>query len=139
MNLKFYSNVLEEQFWWKSLNKTTQEDYLEFILGKKERYNTTALKSLTFYYLMIIFVGVIGNVLTAWVITISSALQTPSNYFLCNLAVIDLITLLLGKQYFHVLTLNIQFFSIICITFRNVNFSFSFVKFHFKSFQWKSY
>ena len=88
---------MEEQFWWKSLNKSTQEDYLEYLLGKKERYDTIALNSLTIYYLFLIFVGVIGNVLTAWVITISAALQTPSNYFLCNLAIIDLVTLLLGK------------------------------------------
>ena len=95
-----YSNVLEEQFWWKNLNKTTQEDYLEFLLGKKERYNSIALISLTLYYLFIIFVGVIGNVLTVWIIIISTALQTLSNYFLCNLAVVDLVTLLLGKYSF---------------------------------------
>ena len=104
--MPFYSNVLEEQFWWKSLNKTSQEDYLEFLLGKKERYNSIALNSLTIYYLFIIFLGVIGNVLTAWVITISAALQTPSNYFLCNLAVIDLVTLLLGKYSFQFQKLN---------------------------------
>ena len=88
---------MEEQFWWKSLNKSTQEDYMEYLLGKKERYDSIALNSLTIYYLFLILVGVIGNVLTAWVITISAALQTPSNYFLCNLAIIDLVTLFLGK------------------------------------------
>ena len=77
-----------------------KEQYLKFILGNKERYGGTTLLALTSYYLLIIFVGAIGNVLAGWVITISSALQTPSNYFLCNLAVIDLITLLLGKWYF---------------------------------------
>ena len=71
---------MEEQFWWKSLNKSTQEDYLEYLLGKKERYDTIALNSLTIYYLFLIFVGVIGNVLTAWVITISAALQTHPNF-----------------------------------------------------------
>ena len=95
-----YSNVLEEQFWWKNLNETTKEEFMEFIAGKKEKFEGTTLKALTSYYLLIVLVGVIGNALTAWVISISSALQTPSNYFLCNLAVIDLITVLLGKLYF---------------------------------------
>ena len=92
-----YSNKLEEQLWWKHLNHTTKEEYLEFILGKKEKYSSIAGKALTSYYIIIIFVGMIGNVLTAWVITISPALQTPSNYFLCNLAIVDIVTLLLGK------------------------------------------
>ena len=100
------SHVLEEQSWWKPLNHTTKEEYLEFILGKKEKYSSIAGKALTSYYIVIVFVGVIGNVLTAWVISISPALQTPSNYFLCNLAIVDIVTLLLGKYsltYFYVL------------------------------------
>ena len=94
------SNVLEEQLWWKRLNETAKEEYLEFILGKKEKYSSIASKALTSYYIVIIFVGMIGNVLTAWVISISPALQTPSNYFLCNLAIVDIVTLLLGKYLF---------------------------------------
>ena len=79
------------------MNETAKEEYLEFILGKKEKYSSIASEALTSYYIVIIFVGMIGNVLTAWVISISPALQTPSNYFLCNLAIVDIVTLLLGK------------------------------------------
>ena len=82
------------------MNKTAKEEYLEFILGKKEKYSSIASKALTSYYIVIIFVGMIGNVLTAWVISISPALQTPSNYFLCNLAIVDIVTLLLGKYFY---------------------------------------
>ena len=82
------------------MNETAKEEYLEFILGKKEKYSSIASKALTSYYIVIIFVGMIGNVLTAWVISISPALQTPSNYFLCNLAIVDIVTLLLGKYFY---------------------------------------
>ena len=96
------------------MNHTTKEEYLEFILGKKEKYSSIAGKALTSYYIVIVFVGVIGNVLTAWVISISPALQTPSNYFLCNLAIVDIVTLLLGKYsltYFYVLNYVILLFA----------------------------
>ena len=128
------SNVLEEQFWWKNLNETTKEEFMEFIAGKKEKFEGTTLKALTSYYLLIVLVGVIGNALTAWVISISSALQTPSNYFLCNLAVIDLITVLLGKLYFLCFYLQFLRFKLQSLVCKISFLSYSFV---FKFFRWK--
>ena len=134
------SNVLEEQLWWKRLNKTAKEEYLEFILGKKEKYSSIASKALTSYYIVIIFVGMIGNVLTAWVISISPALQTPSNYFLCNLAIVDIVTLLLGKYFypiFMILFLQFRWFMMIQNSIMFTQFIYQL--FRFKSCRWIFY
>ena len=125
------------------MNHTTKEEYLEFILGKKEKYSSIAGKALTSYYIVIVFVGVIGNVLTAWVISISPALQTPSNYFLCNLAIVDIVTLLLGKYsltYFYVLNYVILMSYLSFLPLNTIMFSqLLYQPFNWKSYQWRFY
>ena len=49
-------------------------------------------------YSCIFFVGVFGNVSTCLVIWRNKYMQTPTNLYLANLAVSDLLTHLVGKK-----------------------------------------
>ena len=95
--LLYYSNVLEEQSWFKKLNSTTKDQIFEEIIGPRQRHDDYLRSGITSYYSLIIVIGVAGNILALWVIIKSPVLQTPSNLFLFNLAIVDLITLLLGN------------------------------------------
>lgn len=51
----------------------------------------------SFLYLLVLILGVFGNVTTCIVIIKSSLLRNATNYYLFNLAVSDLILLIIGK------------------------------------------
>ena len=91
------SNVLEEHYWWNILNSTEKDQVIQEIVGPRQRHEQRVLICLTSYYSTVIVVGLIGNLITIWAIKTTPDLQTPSNYFILNQAVVDLLTLVLGK------------------------------------------
>ena len=54
---------------------------------------------LTIVYCVIFTTGVVGNVCTGVVVWKRAYMHTPTNLYLCSLAISDLLTLLLGKQH----------------------------------------
>lgn len=48
-------------------------------------------------YSFILFLGLVGNILTCLVIATDSGMRTATNYYLFSLAVSDLLSLVLGK------------------------------------------
>ena len=84
MNVSFYENNSDEL------------EYLEKILGPKY-LPLTLVVPVTLTYVIIFVTGFIGNVITCIVIWRNPTMQTPTNYYLFNLAVSDLLLLILGK------------------------------------------
>ncbi|KPP68074.1 neuromedin-U receptor 1-like [Scleropages formosus] len=71
----------------------SQEDYLEKYLGPRR---SSVFLPVCITYLIIFFVGAVGNLLTCTVIIRNKVMRTPTNYYLFSLAVSDLLVLLLG-------------------------------------------
>ena len=91
-----YDQVLEDQPEWINLTLEQKHDAIIALVGPKQRHSLAKIYVLTTYYGCLILVGVFGNLLTSWVISKSLVLQTPPNFYIFNLAIVDLITLLLG-------------------------------------------
>ena len=91
-----YDQVLEDQPEWINLTLEQKHDAIVALVGPKQRHSLAKIYVLTTYYSCLILVGVFGNLLTSWVISKSLVLQTPPNFYIFNLAIVDLITLLLG-------------------------------------------
>ena len=89
--------MLEDQPEWINLTLEQKHDAIVALVGPKQRHSLAKVYVLTTYYGCLILVGVFGNLLTSWVISKSLVLQTPPNFYIFNLAIVDLITLLLGK------------------------------------------
>ncbi|XP_043283833.1 neuropeptides capa receptor-like [Venturia canescens] len=73
----------------------TEDEFLENVLGPKHLPLKLVLP-VTITYVMIFITGVFGNAVTCAVITINPAMQTATNHYLFNLAVSDLMLLVLG-------------------------------------------
>ena len=86
MNVSFYNEN----------NISDELEYLEEILGPKY-LSLTLVVPVTLTYVIIFVTGFIGNVITCIVIWRNPTMQTPTNYYLFNLAVSDLLLLILGK------------------------------------------
>ncbi|XP_007234063.2 neuromedin-U receptor 1 [Astyanax mexicanus] len=69
------------------------DEYLERYLGPRR---SPVFLPVCITYLLIFFVGVLGNILTCTVITRHRVMRTPTNFYLFSLAVSDLLVLLLG-------------------------------------------
>jgi len=85
-----------------SLNLTVDEffdesAYLERSLGVRSRSPAESV-ILTLVYCAIFTTGVVGNVCTGVVVWRRAYMHTPTNLYLCSLAISDLLTLLLGEQ-----------------------------------------
>lgn len=80
----FYENISDEL------------EYLEKIRGPKY-LSLTLVVPVTLTYVIIFVTGFVGNVITCIVIWRNPTMQTPTNYYLFNLAVSDLLFLILGK------------------------------------------
>lgn len=52
---------------------------------------------LTMVYCVIVVGGVLGNAVTCLVVARNQSMRTSTNYYLVNLAVADLLTLLIGE------------------------------------------
>ena len=75
-------------------NSTTAVD-LELVLGPRRQDVSTAVP-MTVVYALIFVTGLVGNVATCVVIARNHYMHTTTNYCLFNLAVSDLLMLLLG-------------------------------------------
>ncbi len=64
-------------------------------LGPK-RQELYKVVPITVVYCIIFFTGIVGNVCTCVVIAKNKYMHTATNYYLCNLAVADLLVLVLG-------------------------------------------
>jgi len=81
------------------LMNLSESEYLKSILGPKHLPLKLVLP-VTFVYVTIFVTGVFGNVVTCIVIRRNPVMQTATNYYLFNLAVSDLLLLILGESKF---------------------------------------
>ena len=86
-----YAEVLEDRPEWINLTLEQKHDASVALVGPKQRHSLAKVYVLTTYYGCLILVGVFGNLLTSWVISKSLVLQTPPNFYIFNLAIVDLI------------------------------------------------
>ncbi|XP_020282910.1 neuropeptides capa receptor-like isoform X2 [Pseudomyrmex gracilis] len=73
----------------------SESEYITKYMGDKYR-PMSFLLPITFAYMTIFVTGIIGNILTCIIMRKLSTTQTPTNYYLFNLAVSDLLLLILG-------------------------------------------
>ena len=83
---------------WKNLTKTEQDKFLQLAQGASRRYGKVISIGLTSYYTFLLVVGIPGNVLTCTIIITNSYMRIAPNFFLLNIALADLLTLILGKK-----------------------------------------
>ena len=79
-----------------NLSIVSQDSYLERFLGPK-RHDELAEIFLAIIYVVIFLTGVLGNVCTCIVISRNRFMQTATNYYLFNMAVSDMVTLMAGE------------------------------------------
>lgn len=75
----------------------SESEYVNLIWGPKYLPLTLVLP-ITLVYATIFLTGVFGNVVTCIVIMRNPLMQTATNYYLFNLAVSDLLLLILGES-----------------------------------------
>jgi hypothetical protein len=78
------------------LMNLSESEYVKLLLGPKNLPLTLVLP-ITIVYILIFVTGVFGNVVTCIVIRRNPVMQTATNYYLFNLAISDLLLLILGK------------------------------------------
>jgi len=78
-------------------NKTERETYLETYLGPVH-LPYQSLIPMTIVYSLIFISGIIGNFSTCIVIYKAHYMRTSTNYYLFNLAIADMLTLIFGKM-----------------------------------------
>ena len=86
---------------WTNLSSIEQDRFLEEALGAQSKHGEKKVVIPTIIYSAISIFGIPGNILTCLTITTNSYLQTSSNYFIFNLAAVDLMTLMIGKMINH--------------------------------------
>ena len=86
---------------WENLTSEQQTLFLAAELGDPQKYNTLVTNILSAYYGTLLSVGIPGNGLTCLIILTNNYMRTASNLFLLNLALVDIITLTLGKNMFY--------------------------------------
>lgn len=87
-----------------------QQQQQQFVEADSELTITrTWLITLTVCYSLIFVAGILGNLITCFVISRNKFMHTATNYYLFNLAISDLILLLSGKT-FSFKPINIEYF-----------------------------
>ncbi len=79
-------------------NATDVSRFLELHLGP-QRLPYNSLIPFTVVYCVIFMTGMVGNASTCLVILRNQYMQTATNFYLFNLAVADMLTLFIGKQF----------------------------------------
>ncbi|RWS22933.1 Neuromedin-U receptor 2-like protein [Leptotrombidium deliense] len=74
----------------------SSSERIENYLGPQQALSLPWLIPLTFIYVTVLILGVIGNVATILVILKFKYMQTVTNLYLCNLAITDLLILIAG-------------------------------------------
>ena len=82
---------------WSELNVTEKDAYLRKVHGPRSLDQSLAVP-MTVFYLVLFFAGIPGNLLTCLIILWNSYMRAPPNFFLFNLAIADIITLIVGKD-----------------------------------------
>ena len=82
---------------WNNLSSVEKDRYLEEVLGPQNKCGEQKVLVPTIIYSAISIFGIPGNILTCLTIITNSYLKTAANYFIFNLAAVDLVTLLIGK------------------------------------------
>ena len=83
---------------WSNLSATEQHTFLEEALGPQHKYSDDKVVIPTIVYSAISIFGIPGNIITCLTIISNSYLRTAPNFFIFNLAVVDLIILILGNM-----------------------------------------
>ena len=83
---------------WNEFTEEEQHMFLEKVIGPQKKYGNNKIWIPTIFYSIVSILGIPGNILTCMTIMTNSYMRTASNYFIFNLAVTDLITLLGGKH-----------------------------------------
>ena len=84
------------QLTWQMLPQKFKEKYIEYHQGDTV-LNYEAQVGLTLFYVLLLLIGLPGNLMTCIIIWCNSNKMTPTNCFLLNLAIVDIITLMTGK------------------------------------------
>ena len=82
---------------WSSLNKTERDVFLKLAQGSSRRHGTITSIGLTLYLILLLCFGIPGNLLTCCIILTNSYMRTAPNFFLLNILIADIFTLVLGK------------------------------------------
>ena len=80
---------------WSDFNQTEKDAYIRKFYPPKFDQDTAL--PMTVFYAILFFAGVPGNLLTCFIILLNSYMRAPPNFFLFNLAIVDIITLTIGK------------------------------------------
>ena len=83
---------------WENLTSLQKDAILRSALGKPQKYSNGTVSGLSFYYAVLLIVGIPGNGLTILIIATNSYMRTAPNIFLLSIALADLLTLTLGKK-----------------------------------------
>ena len=89
-------NITTQELPWRILPQQFKDKYIEHFQGENV-LNYEAQIGVTVFYVLLLLVGLPGNIMTCIIIWYNSTSITPTNCFLLNLAVVDLITLVTGK------------------------------------------
>ncbi|GAU96628.1 hypothetical protein RvY_08050-2 [Ramazzottius varieornatus] len=89
------STIFDEPF-----RKIAVKEYLETKLLGPQRASLEILIPMCFFYVLIFITGTVGNTVTVWVISKNPRMHSGgTNYYLINLAISDLISLILGLPF----------------------------------------
>lgn len=102
MNLTWDENFIFLMENWTRLKNMSEEEYLEYQLGPKH-LSLSVVVPITVVYVIIFIMGIVGNILTCWVILRHQLMQSATNYYLFSLAISDLLLLVLGTYFFYLI------------------------------------
>ena len=85
---------------WENLTLEQQTQFIMTQLGNPQRYTPSVTTTLGLYYGGLLVIGLLGNLLTSLIILTNSYMRTAPNMYLLNLAVVDIITLIISKLTF---------------------------------------
>ena len=82
---------------WITFTSEEKDEFLKKVIGPQRKYGTNQIWIPTIFYSIVSILGIPGNILTCMTIISNSYMRTTPNFFILNLAITDLITLLGGK------------------------------------------
>ena len=96
-----YENVHLEYRYppWKNLTKAEKTKILQLAQGSSIPHGIGAAIGLTTYYVILLVLGIPGNLLMCCIILTNSYMRTAPNLFLFNIALADIFTLIFGKTF----------------------------------------
>ena len=83
---------------WENLTKAQKNYILKQGIGEPQKYSNATVLALTAFYGALLSVGIPGNGLTILIIVTNSYMRSAPNFFLFNIALADLLTLILGMN-----------------------------------------